>query len=172
MIATVLALVGMAGVAATPASAATPEQIRACVERNLVRYSTPGSAVVAQYQDIETACRAQLEGDDADVQFTPSGGDAAAPPDADAGTGSPPGSGATAPGQPGAETEPGATPEARRPAATAADVRQAIDRPAAVPAVATPSSASGIPTGLVALLGGIAALLVAGAAIEIRRRAR
>ncbi|MGE3795666.1 MAG: hypothetical protein AB7I38_17320 [Dehalococcoidia bacterium] len=48
-------------VAVRPAAGATAADVRDCVIRNLVKYSDPDRAAVAQYVDIEAACRAALD---------------------------------------------------------------------------------------------------------------
>lgn len=67
-------LVLFLALAATPplaVSAPSPEAVRTCVELNLPKYTNPGTAVIAQYADVETACRAALDDGDVSVQFEP-----------------------------------------------------------------------------------------------------
>ncbi len=73
----------MGAAAAVPASAAHPDDVRACVARNLVKYSSPDRAAVAQYVDIEAACRAALDGE-ATGGIVIAGGGGAGGPDAPA----------------------------------------------------------------------------------------
>jgi hypothetical protein len=65
-----LVIAALAALGALPCSAAAVSDaaLRACIERNGVRYDTPADAVAAQYVDIAAACRAKLEqGDGATV---------------------------------------------------------------------------------------------------------
>lgn len=57
-----LAICALLVLGAATAGAVTDAQVRACVLNNLIRYAPPDRAVVAQYLDLEAACRAQLEG--------------------------------------------------------------------------------------------------------------
>lgn len=59
--------------AAPAAFAVGDDALRECVARNAVRYSDPGSAAVAQYIEVESACRSALESDDSSG-FTIAGG--------------------------------------------------------------------------------------------------
>jgi hypothetical protein len=60
--------------AAGSAMGASSGAIRACVERNLVRYADPGNALDAQYADLEAACISALDGDGTTAGFTPDPG--------------------------------------------------------------------------------------------------
>ncbi len=64
-------LVIAAALPALAVSTPSPEDVRECIERNLPRYSTPGSAVTAQYADVEASCQAGLEDGSVSVQFDP-----------------------------------------------------------------------------------------------------
>lgn len=103
------ACIAVTVLASMASGAPTPEAVRQCVELNLPKYTNPGTAVVAQYADVETACRAALDDGDVSVQFEPGsssgvGGD---------GGGSAPG--APNPGGEGAASAPGtADPSAGR----------------------------------------------------------
>lgn len=68
-------------VLASPAHGASPPPpslsaaVRACVERNLPRYSSPSTAVLAQYISLVAACRAALAHEhDVELTLTPLGG--------------------------------------------------------------------------------------------------
>ena len=162
------------------------QAVRACVEENLARYSSPDEAAVAQYLDLEAACRAALAGDDdVDVQVTPLG---ARNPESRAGARSDlrvrgARRGRSAP--PRLRSRPART-RSSRPIArmetternevaspdertSAGDVRRAIDdaTEAGPPA---PGGLSGAPRWLLALLGGLGLLVLAALALRLRRR--
>jgi hypothetical protein len=159
----------------------SPAQIRECVERNAPRYENPGSAVVAQYSDVETTCRAMLDEGDVGVAFVPSGsgdrGSAAAAAGGGDEGGRPPGlgpeptrTGQQAPPPPRAEGSRRATRDPVAPMSSSptnlSSVARAIegDEGAGSP---VPSSLAAGPIWLYALLGGIA--VGVGAAAVMRR---
>ena len=167
------------------AAGATPEAVRACVERNLPKYLNPGSAVVAQYADIQTSCQAALDDGSVSVQFKPaagiqgeqdpvalSGGGSGGDPGATEGSGSqtrePPSSRSGTSTDPGAsERRPGAAPRPTERVSNAYVVEAIEASDAASP---FPASIDGGPTWMYALLGGGACLIIGAAAMAVRRR--
>jgi hypothetical protein len=179
-------------VAAPPAGAAT-DPLDACVERNTVRYVSPGSALDAQYGDIAAACAAALDDTGAAVDFTPEpseedgpsqtpppGGNAAAdgesPPSGGRGDAATRGTGDDA--QEGAETGRGEDAEARPsggtrpPASSAPAVSEAAGLPGPDAGSPLPGSFAGLPSWLVGVLGGIVLLAAIGVATRTGKRAR
>lgn len=175
------------------AAGATPEAIRACVERNLVRYTAPGSAVVAQYTDLETACIAALDGSAVGVEFTPDSGDSQAGSEEGGGGASADGTGGASgePGSPapGTTGEPGAAPARgdsnqptdARPSSEAAPgstpsttelVRRSANQVDASAGSPLPGTLSDLPAWLWVVLAAVAALMAAGVAVGVRRRLR
>lgn len=71
IIARAVMLVIAAALPALAVSTPSPEDVRECIELNLPRYSPPGSAVTAQYADVEASCQAGLEDGSVSVQFDP-----------------------------------------------------------------------------------------------------
>ena len=69
----VAALIPLCLIAATAASAAPSAAVQRCVQLNLPKYTNPGSAVVAQYSDVETTCRAALDDGSVSVHFDSGG---------------------------------------------------------------------------------------------------
>lgn len=179
-------LLALIAVPAAAGAAPTPEEVRACVEGNLARYSDPSTAVAAQYADAEATCIAALEGGGVTVEFEPGatsdgdettgggggsaggsdGGSAApesSPPDAVSGAGSATGTGANASAE-------ASSPTAAEAAGAADLVAEAIADADAGAGSPLPSSVTDGPGWMLALLGG-AALLVGGAAVlAVRRR--
>lgn len=166
MIACAIALLSAAQ--ASPARSAAPQSIRACVERNLPRYSPPQSAVAAQYSDIETTCRAALDDPTVSVQLTPEGGttdQGGSTPSADP---RPSGSGTTrTSGQPDPDSSGGARRTTSRDRSTAQPgasssppsaelVGRAVERSGPRAEDPLPTSLAGAPRWLVILLGGVA----------------
>ena len=163
--------------------------VRACVELNLPRYSNPGTAVVAQYSDIETTCRAALEDGDrlgpvrSAVGRDRSGGAGTASPEG--GTGS--GGGTTSPPlRGGSATSLQRQPPARRPPARArheppgdepatTDSSASTPRPTSAPvvakAIASADAGAGSPLPS-SLAGGPAWLLIAPRCRRRRRHRR
>ena len=174
----------VAVVAPSAALAAPSPEVRDCIERNLPRYTNPGSAVVAQYADAETLCQAFVEGG-ASVQFDPGPGDDDADPVAgssgqgttDGGTPSDspgPGGGATtSPGRTATPAAPAAGAPAGTPAPTAATlVRGTIATADAGAGSPLPSSVSDGPIWLIVLLAGAGVAIVGAGVVAARRRAR
>ena len=175
-----LALVGAAA-PATVGAAPSPEDVRACVEGNLARYSDPSTAVGAQYSDIETTCRAGLEDGSISVQFDPAVSDD--PQGAAAGE-----AGTTTPGTNGGTTVPtpstgsaadtpdagGATAATSKPISADATseelVAEAIAEGDADAGSPLPSSLSGGSAWMIVLLGGAAVAVIGAAALAVRRR--
>lgn len=176
-----LALVG-AGLPASAGAAPSPEDVRACVEGNLARYSDPSTAVGAQYSDIETTCRAGLEDGSISVQLDPAASsDPQAAAAGEAGTTTSGTDGATAATTP-ATGSAGNTPAAGDPTAgatsepIAADaaseqlVAKAIAEGDAGAASPLPSSLSGGSAWMIVLLAGAAVAVIGAAALAVRRR--
>jgi hypothetical protein len=169
----------------TPASAiAGPgdaAKVRACVERNLVRYTTPDRAVVAQYVDITAACHAALAGDeDVAVVLAPLDGDLGSPGGGGTGAEGAEGTaqersgpdGAVPRGRGGDRRGPAGAPAAPRGVSATADaVRAAL---AAPPETARPPGVLGLAAAPPWILGLLAAGLAgsAGAAAVGWRRRR
>jgi len=172
---------------------ATGPDVTACVERNLPRYSNPGSAVVAQYSDLETLCQDLIE-DGASVDFQPSGG-GEGPSSGSRGSASPPSS----PAAPEDSLDNGAAataPESRAPApaeqpprkpsrdtrratgaseragspSSARQVAAAVRESGAAPRSPFPSSVSDGALWLYVILGGAAAAIAGAATVAVRRR--
>jgi hypothetical protein len=164
--------------------AATDEQIRACVEGNLVRYANPVNAVAAQYGDVETACiraleqpgvSVQVDADEARAPGGPRTGERRAP-DPPAGSAVPlEGDGTRrqpiVPG--GGASDPDATRGAAGPpgSSDAALVRRAIEDPRATRASPLPdvTSASAL---WIAIVVGAMAIPVVAAVLARRSRMR
>ena len=182
------ALVALVVLTPLAQGAPSPEAVRQCVELNLPKYTNPGTAVVAQYADVETACRAALDDGDVSVEFDPGTG----------GTGS--GTGSTPPETAGGSADPGTrtattarTPSAPSPrndtptrTGPATDGGQKAPAPAATPAddavdraIAEADAGSPLPSTLFGgslvtdIILGAALLMVLGAAgLAARRRLR
>lgn len=169
---------------AAVATAASPEAIRACVEKNLIRYANPPPAVSVQYSDFQATCAAALDGSGASVQFTPA---PAQTPSAGGGGAGRHGTGATgdtpanpAPGAP-ADPAPAAGPERPAEATPSPGDQSAQDVPEAVrravdakgASVASPLPGLGalgdLPPWLLAALAAMAAL-TAGRVIAGHRK--
>lgn len=188
-----LALVGVIVAGAVGASSAVgatePPSVRACIERNLIRYSDPASAVVVQYADIEAQCRAAIDGNGITSSFTPAGGAGAtgsgSTGDGTTGTGgsSSPASGGTAgtgptsdgtgsaPGASGAPSNGSAGAAPRRGASASAAVSAAAAGEASsTAAVAVPAGDS--PWWMILLGAALAALVAGGAFVTLRQRRR
>jgi hypothetical protein len=185
-LATLSAVAAVLLVAGHALAAPSSAQVRECVERNLPRYSNPGSAVVAQYSDVETACRALLEDGDVTVEFEPSGGEdrtgAAVGRDGGAGGGT-----GSADGAPASS----ATDAPDMPAGAGGEAETAPERPAVRrsetpgPEVAAldedteegsgspfPSTLTAGPPWMFGLLGVVGIAIAAAGAAAIRRRPR
>ncbi len=175
----VVALIIATPPAALAQSDPSPEAIRACVERNLVKYTNPDTAVVAQYADIETTCRAALGNGDVSVQFDPSG-----PADGQANGGSGPrddqaaGTPSAEPRASGSSGPPNGVPNSPspgRPSATqtsssASLVAEAIAKADASAGSPLPSSIADVPARIYIPLGAAATLIVGAAGVALRRR--
>lgn len=99
----VLAAAALWSAAAGTALGASSGAVRACIERNLVRYADPGNALDAQYADLEASCIAALDGDGTSAGFTP---DPATGTTTDASGGAAPASGGGPPASGGGGTTP------------------------------------------------------------------
>jgi hypothetical protein len=176
-------LLAVLAIPPTAGAAPTPEEVRACVEGNLARYSDPSTAVAAQYADIETTCRTALEDGSVTVDFAPGGDtrddEAAASPGSTGGadgggaTPEPSSSGASSgsEGSAGAATggAPSAPAGAEAPGATDV-VAEAIANADAGAGSPLPSSVTDGPGWMLGLLGGAALLVAGAAALAVRRR--
>lgn len=190
-LAIVVALLVLLG-APVVAGAATPEQIRDCIERNGTRYVEPDRAVDAQYADAQTACAAAIDAGDVVVDFQPGAGDERArrakpePRGAEAAGGDSNGDagGAAAPGPRGGGSDGSPATQSDSPPAVAgnreADVARATPSSAELVRAAAsgqtdvgspfPTSVSGAPAWLYGVLGGAAALILVALITAIRRR--
>jgi hypothetical protein len=191
--AALLAALGLLALAQV-AVAIDKDALAACIARNSVKYSDPGSAAVAQYVDVEAACRAALDDTD-ESGFIIAGDDGDAPgsgaaPAGGGGEGSgaapaqPGGSGgdqapAGGSGDDGAQTgdDGAAAAEPATPAAEAQDQASAEGVAGAGPtAVVIPASAStdgpfaGMPVWLVILVGAGIVAIVGVTVLDLRRR--
>lgn len=178
-----LALVALLAAPAL-AMSATPEQIRECVERNLVKYSGPANAVAAQYADLETACIAALDGTGPSVGFTPDAGGAPATAAAPGGTGASPAEPepAASPGSGSGRTPDVGGPPPAAPAPDRADPGDTADASASdlVGVLADSDPDTGSPVGgagdlpgwLIVVLVAVGASALAVAGLQVLRRLR
>jgi hypothetical protein len=185
------AVAAVAGV--VPAAVGATPEVTACVERNLPRYSNPGSSVVAQYSDLETLCQDMID-DGASLEFDPDGGgspgtdgDAAAPPSSGSPVPEPsPGTGVSGATSPAAEAPAPAAPRTRAPSRAPAPaapapepakdpssallVTASIQESGSAPGSPLPSSLSDGSLWLYVLLGGAVVAMAGAATVAVRRR--
>lgn len=181
------ALISGAAVA-VPAMAAHPDDVRRCVAQNLVKYSAPDRAAVAQYVDVEAACRAALDGEAtggiviaADPQAAPGarGGTGAdgASADSDAGAPAAGGGGSDGDGDGRGEASSGRPPAASGSPSSAdgaADQPEILARSLRLDSAEAggPGLFSGTPAWLLAVIGAVVAAGLAATAIGRSRPSR
>jgi hypothetical protein len=155
---------------ATATAAPLPADLRACIERNAVRYLPPETSLAGQYADIEAACRSALGkgavtadfvGDPTTSGSPRSAGDAdLSSPSARPSGARPPGGGVRASGASGSPTSTGGTAAAVGDSAIARVVREEPTVSAGSP---LPTSLTGAPLWLMiafAMLAGVTAFAI------------